>query len=78
MIDELIKKITHEYNTTTAVVTHDINSMLTIGEHIMFLYKGKKTWDGNSNEIFDSNSDTFNDFFFSNEMAKLLRKKLKK
>lgn len=78
MIDELIKEITYEYKTTTAVVTHDINSMLTIGEHIIFLYKGKKTWDGNSKEIFNSDSETFNDFFFSNEMAKIIGKKYRK
>ncbi|MCP3659081.1 MAG: ATP-binding cassette domain-containing protein [Bacteroidetes bacterium] len=78
MIDELIKEITHEYNTITVVVTHDINSMLTIGEHIMFLYKGKKTWDGSSEEIFNSDSETFNDFFFSSEMAKIIRKKFRK
>ena len=77
MIDELIKEITHEYNTTTAVVTHDINSMLTIGHHIIFLYEGKKTWEGTSEEIFDSGSKTFNDFFFSNEMAKIIRDKKK-
>ncbi len=75
MIDELILEITHEYNTTTVVVTHDINSMLTIGEHIMFLYKGQKTWDGTSKDIFNSNSKTFNNFFFSSEMAKIIRKR---
>ncbi len=75
MIDELILEITHEYNTTTVVVTHDINSMLTIGEHIIFLYKGQKTWDGTSKDIFSSNSKTFNNFFFSSEMAKIIRKR---
>ncbi len=76
-VDELIKEITHEYNTTTVVVSHDINSMMTIGEHIIFLYKGHKTWEGTSESIFSSSSESFNRFFFSNEMAKIIKEQNK-
>ena len=74
-VDELIQDITQEYNTTTVVVSHDINSMMTIGEHIMFLHKGEITWEGSYKDIFKSKSKSFNEFFFSNKMAKIIKEK---
>src|ERR1041384_1209546 len=54
VIDELILEITHEYDITTVVVTHDMNSVMGIGEKIMFLYKGSKLWEGSSADITNS------------------------
>lgn len=72
LIDDLILEITEEYNITTIVVTHDMNSVLGIGEHIMFLYKGKKLWEGNKNDIMESGVKEFDDFVFANKvMGKL-------
>jgi phospholipid/cholesterol/gamma-HCH transport system ATP-binding protein len=69
-IDELIQEITDEFNMTTVVVTHDMNSVMSIGEYIMFLYKGNKLWEGNSETITGTNVKELNDFVFA---SKLLR-----
>ncbi len=76
VIDKLIKEITTEYNITTLVVTHDMNSVMEIGDHIVYLYKGKKEWEGNNKEIIFSKSDQLNDFIFASEFlqgAKAIR-----
>ena len=67
VIDKLIKEITTEYNITTIVVTHDMNSVMEIGDHIMYLYNGKKEWEGNNKEIIFSKSKQLNDFIFASE-----------
>ncbi|CAN1578779.1 Ttg2A ABC-type transport system involved in resistance to organic solvents, ATPase component [Spirosomataceae bacterium] len=72
-IDELIKEITYEFDITTVVITHDMNSVLSIGEHIMFLYKGKKLWEGDSNTIMTSSVKELDEFVFSNHALKKLR-----
>lgn len=72
-IDELIKKITDDFDITTVIITHDMNSVLSIGDYIMFLYKGKKVWEGNSNTIFDSEVPELNEFVFSNQALKKMR-----
>ncbi|MTI22104.1 ATP-binding cassette domain-containing protein [Fulvivirga sp. RKSG066] len=74
LIDELILEITEEYNITTVVVTHDMNSVLGIGENIMFLYKGHKLWEGNKDEIMDSGVKEFDDFVFANKVMRKLKK----
>lgn len=74
-IDELISDITKEYNITTIINTHDMNSLMQIGENILFLNKGVKAWQGTSNDIYNSDSKAFNDFVFASEMAKLLKQK---
>jgi len=74
LIDELIAEITEEYETTTVVVTHDMNSVLGIGENIMFLYEGHKLWEGNKNEIMDSGVKEFDDFVFANKVMRKLKK----
>lgn len=66
-IDELIKEITEEYSTTTVIITHDMNSVLEIGDYIMFLYKGKKVWEGNSQTVLESDVQSLNEFVFSNK-----------
>ncbi len=76
VIDKLIQQITTEYNITTLVVTHDMNSVMEIGDHIVYLYKGKKEWEGNNKEIIFSKSQQLNDFIFASEFlqgAKAIR-----
>src|SRR6187399_2281278 len=64
LIDELIMEITHEYKITTVVVTHDMNSVMGIGEKIMFLYKGAKLWEGSKIDITHSGVKELDDFVF--------------
>lgn len=75
LIDELIHEITHELNITTIVVTHDMNSVIGIGEKIIFLYKGHKVWEGSNAEITTSNVKEFDDFVFANKVMSALRQK---
>ncbi len=72
-IDELIKEITDDFNITTVVITHDMNSVLSIGDNIMFLYKGKKLWEGDSTTIMTSSVKELDEFVFSNHALKKLR-----
>lgn len=72
-IDELIKEITEEYNTTTVVITHDMNSVLSIGDYIMFLNKGKKLWEGDSQSILKTHIKELDEFVFSNHALRQLR-----
>ncbi|WP_341226278.1 ATP-binding cassette domain-containing protein [uncultured Arcticibacterium sp.] len=72
-IDELIKEITEEYNTTTVVITHDMNSVLSIGDYIMFLNKGKKIWEGDSQSILKTHIQELDEFVFSNHALRQLR-----
>jgi phospholipid/cholesterol/gamma-HCH transport system ATP-binding protein len=67
VIDKLIKEITNEFNSTTIVVTHDMNSVMEIGDHIVYLFNGKKEWEGNNKEIIFSKSKNLNDFIFASE-----------
>jgi phospholipid/cholesterol/gamma-HCH transport system ATP-binding protein len=72
-IDELISEITDEYKMTTIVVTHDMNSVMGIGEYIMFLHEGKMEWEGDNVSILHSNSQALKDFVFASKiMEKLL------
>ena len=73
-IDQLIKEITEEFKTTTVVITHDMNSMMEIGEKIMFLYEGKKLWEGNSATITQSNVGELNEFIFANKLLREVAK----
>jgi len=76
LIDELIYEITHELNVTTIVVTHDMNSVMGIGEHIIYLSKGKKLWEGTSDNILESGQEDLEDFIFASKFMKKLRKTL--
>ena len=73
LIDDLIREITEEYAMTTIVNTHDMNSVMKIGEKIIFLSDGIKCWEGNNKEILSSDNNTLNDFVFANALAKQLR-----
>lgn len=72
-IDELIKEITDEFDITTVVITHDMNSVLSIGDNIKFLYQGKKIWEGDSTTIMTSTVKELDEFVFSNHALKKLR-----
>ena len=72
-IDELIKEITEEYQITTVVITHDMNSVLEMGDKIMFLYNGNKLWEGNSASITQSSVEELNEFVFANKLLRDLR-----
>ena len=76
LIDDLITKITHEFNTTTVVNTHDLNSIITIGETISFIYQGHLAWRGNSDNILTSDDQTLNDFIYAQPLTQRLRKTL--
>jgi phospholipid/cholesterol/gamma-HCH transport system ATP-binding protein len=73
LIDALIKELTEEYSMTTIVNTHDMNSVMEIGEKIIFISEGLKCWEGNKNEILNSDCEKLNDFVFANSLAKQLR-----
>jgi phospholipid/cholesterol/gamma-HCH transport system ATP-binding protein len=73
LIDALIKELTEEYLMTTIINTHDMNSVMEIGEKIIFISEGVKCWEGNKNEILSSDCEPLNDFVFANALAKKLR-----
>ena len=74
VIDRLIQEITREYKITTVINTHDINSVMEIGDHIGFIHKGRLVWEGNNKEIMDSDCQPLNDFVFANNLARQLKK----
>src|SRR5215210_4902072 len=67
VIDKLIQDITVEFNITTVVNTHDMNSVMEIGDHIIYMYKGVKEWEGNKTEIIFSKNQRLNEFIFASE-----------
>lgn len=68
VIDELLSDITHEYNITTVINTHDMNSVLGIGENIVFLNKGIREWVGDKNKIFTTSNEALNEFVFATRL----------
>lgn len=74
VIDNLIHEITSEYNITTVINTHDMNSVLEIGENIVFLKEGHLAWKGNKNEIFKTDNEAVTDFVYSSNLFKKVRK----
>ncbi len=74
VIDNLIKEITEEFNITTIVNTHDMNSVLEIGDKIIFLYQGSKWWEGNVDDILRTDNKEINDFIFASKLAKGIKK----
>jgi len=70
LIDKLIKEITVEYNITTVINTHDMNSVMEIGDHIIYMYQGNKEWEGNNKEIIFSKNERLNDFIFASEFLR--------
>lgn len=77
LIDGLIKEITKEYNITTIVITHDMNSVIEIGEQINFIYKGKNWWTGNNKTIVTTDNPEVGAFVYASEFMKEIREKLK-
>jgi phospholipid/cholesterol/gamma-HCH transport system ATP-binding protein len=74
VIDNLIHEITVEYNITTVVNTHDMNSVMEIGEKIVFLKEGILAWEGSKNEIFKTDNEAVTDFVYSSNLFKKIRK----
>ncbi len=74
VIDELIKEITEEFQTTTVINTHDMNSVLMIGDNITFINQGKIWWSGNRNEILNTDNQVLNDFIFATELTRRLKR----
>lgn len=76
LIDELIKDLTEEYQMTTVVITHDMNSVLEIGDNIMFIYKGHNHWTGNKESILTTQNEEVVDFVYSSKFMKMYREKI--
>ena len=74
IIDNLIQEITIENNITTIVNTHDMNSVMEIGERIAYLYKGKLSWQGTKEELINTINKELNDFVFASKLFKRLKK----
>lgn len=72
-IDNLIQEITHEYNITTVIVTHDMNSMLEIGENIIFMFKGEKIWEGTKENILETRVKDLQDFIFASKLIREMK-----
>jgi phospholipid/cholesterol/gamma-HCH transport system ATP-binding protein len=73
VIDNLISEITQEYNITTVVNTHDMNSVIEIGDNIAFLFQGKLWWEGNKEEILHTDNKELNDFVYTTELTRRLK-----
>ena len=73
VIDELIHDITTEYNMTTIINTHDMNSVMGIGDSIIYIYQGHKEWEGTKNEVFSATNQRLNDFIFASDLLKKVK-----
>ena len=73
VIDELIHDITTEYNMTTIINTHDMNSVMGIGDSIIFIYQGHKEWEGTKDEVFSATNQRLNDFIFASDLLKKVK-----
>lgn len=76
VIDNLIKEITYEYNMTTIVITHDMNSVIEIGDSIIFIYGGRKWWEGTNKEIISTDNKEVVEFVYASKFMQNLRDKL--
>jgi phospholipid/cholesterol/gamma-HCH transport system ATP-binding protein len=74
IIDELISEITAEFNITTIVNTHDMNSVFMIGDHVNFIYQGHLWWRGSKDEVMNTGNKELDEFIFATELTKRLRK----
>lgn len=73
VIDELLSSITHEYGITTIINTHDMNSVMGIGESILFIHEGSKEWHGCSNEVMTCGNERLTDFVFASDLLKRMK-----
>ena len=78
VIDELLSDITHEFGITTIINTHDMNSVMGIGENIVYIYEGHKEWQGNSSQIMNSTNKRLTDFIFASDLLKEMREAVTK
>lgn len=78
VIDGLIKEITYEYNITTVVITHDMNSVIEIGDHINFIYKGENWWQGTNKTIITTDNQAIIDFVYASEFMKEIKDKMQR
>ncbi len=76
LIDNLIKEITVEFDITTIVITHDMNSVMEIGDKVVFIYKGKKYWEGSNKTILQSDNKELADLVFASSMMKKIREQV--
>ena len=74
VIDDLIHDITTEYNMTTIINTHDMNSVMGLGDSIIYIYQGHKEWEGTKNEVFSATNKRLNDFIFASDLLKKVKK----
>ncbi len=74
VIDNLIKELTEEFNMTTIVNSHDMNSVLEIGDHVLYIYKGCLCWEGTRDEVLNTDNEALNNFVFATNMAKKIKK----
>jgi phospholipid/cholesterol/gamma-HCH transport system ATP-binding protein len=75
LIDNLLQEITHEYGMTTVINTHDMNSVMEIGEKILFIKEGRDVWEGTKTDIITSENQHLQDFVFSSELFKTIKRK---
>jgi phospholipid/cholesterol/gamma-HCH transport system ATP-binding protein len=73
VIDNLIKEITYEYNMTTIVITHDMNSVIEIGDYIVFIHQGQKWWEGNKEEILTTDNQEINEFVYAADFMREIK-----
>ena len=73
VIDNLIHEITEEYNITTIIVTHDMNSVIEVGDKIVFVYKGQKWWEGDNKSILDADNEELNKFVYASRIMKRVK-----
>jgi phospholipid/cholesterol/gamma-HCH transport system ATP-binding protein len=74
VIDDLIHDITKEYNMTTIINTHDMNSVMGIGESILYIYQGHKEWEGTKDEVFNATNERLNNFIFASDLLQKVKK----
>ncbi len=74
LIDDLIKELTEEFNTTTIVITHDMNSVMEIGENIMFINEGRLAWNGDRDELLTNDNAELNEFIFASSLMRQVKK----
>lgn len=73
VIDELVHDITTEYNMTTIINTHDMNSVLGIGDSILYIYQGHKEWEGNKDQVFSATNERLNNFIFASDLLRKVK-----
>lgn len=78
VIDNLIREITYEYDITTIVITHDMNSVIEIADNILFIYQGQNWWQGDRNSIITTENKEINDFVYASEFMKEIKEAMKK